>query len=63
MTKARATPRKLKMVPMAVAVVLSLGGNHTADRMGGAAMATGPPRPFSIWPTCVSLQRAVAVFD
>ena len=35
------------MVPMAVAVVLWLGGNHVADITGCALMATGPANPFN----------------
>ena len=38
-----AIPKYPANVPMAVAVVRSLGGNHVAETSGGAPMATGPP--------------------
>ena len=40
--KAMAIPKYPTSVPIAVAVVRSLGGNHVADTRGGAPIATGP---------------------
>lgn len=41
-----ASPRVFVTVAMAVAVVLCSGGNHSADKAGGAPIAIGPAKPF-----------------
>ena len=45
------------MVAMAVAVALSLAGNHIADTTGPQANATGPATPFKMAPICANLEK------
>lgn len=52
---ARPGPKLLNTEFSAVAVVLSLAGNHKADRTGGAPKAIGPPKPFRNCPILLVL--------
>ena len=44
--KQTAHPNALDRASIAVAVVLCLGANHSADIAGGAPIAIGPAKPF-----------------
>ena len=46
--KATPLPSWLKTWLIAVAVVLSFGGNQTAEMAGGALMTVAPAIPFNI---------------
>jgi len=38
-----------------VDVVRWWAGNHTADNNDGAAIETGPAKPFNMWPQWINL--------
>ena len=58
-TKDNATPREPQSDATAVAVVLSLRGNHADDSSGGAACVTGPPSPLRNCPAVIVLKGMV----
>ena len=51
-----APPRPPARAAMAVAVALSLRGNHTSDTAGGIAPVTLIPSPLNNWPNPIKLQ-------
>ena len=56
-TNDNATPREPQSDATAVAVVLSLRGNHADDSNGGAACVTGPATPLRNCPATIVLKR------
>lgn len=60
-TKDSATPSEPQSDATAVAVVLSLRGNHAEDSNGGAACVTGPARPLRNCPAVIVLNKTSGI--